>query len=203
MLLKITHKVIIRTKKLITLKCPHQRQELSSSTTVVCLRRPATPPTPRPTPRLYPPAPGSGRDRVALMFLTCLRSRLGRRPFQLRKAVVGGLVGSCAGRTFHSHAGLHASCTVANGTQGHSLYCSSAQPQVPGGESETQSSQWKSHRCVSGSSDVCTRRYLEQNALKTSSFICAGLSVASRNCGLQSLFTLLHSSMQRQYSRRC
>lgn len=103
------------------------------------------------------------------MLLTCLRSRLGRRPFQLRRE--GGGVGrqSCQRPYTPTQGNMQAArlqtalkdtlCTVVV----HDFH------KVLGGESETQSSYWKSHRCVSGSSDVCTRRYLEQNALATSS----------------------------------
>lgn len=161
----------------------------------MCLRRPITPP-PHPPTHLPTCPPESGCDRVALMILTCLRSWLGRRPLQLRR--VGGVGRQSCQRTFHSHAGQHASCTVANGTQGHSLYCSGARlSQGPGGGVGDSEFIVEEPQMCLGVLRCLHSEIFGTERPRNLLLICVGLSVGSRNCGSQSLFTSLYSRMQR------
>lgn len=157
----------------------------------MCLRQRTTP---LPT---YPPAPPeSGRDRVALMILTCLRSRLGRRPFQLRR--VGGLVDSRArGPSTPTQGNMRAArlqtalkdtlCTVVV----HDFH-----KVLGGGVGDSEFIVEEPQMCLG------VLRCLHSEIFGTERprnllLICVGLSVASRNCGSQSLFTSLYSRMQR------
>lgn len=150
------------------------------------LRRPTTPlPTYPPTP------PESGRDRVALMILACLRSRLVRRPFQLKRVGGGGsLVGSRAGgpstptqgnmRAARLQTALKDTvCTVAV----HDFH-----EVLGGGVGDSEFIVEEPQMCLG------VLRCLHSEIFGTERphnllLICVGLSVASRNCGSQSLFT--------------